>query len=68
MVFCCGGTQTEEDKKSAEINKQIQIDKKRLDNEVKLLLLGAGESGKSTIAKQMKIIHKSGFNRRTYQL
>lgn len=40
MVFCCGGTQTEEDKKSAEINKQIQMDKKRLDNEVKLLLLG----------------------------
>lgn len=30
--------------------------------EVKILLLGPGESGKSTVAKQMKIIHLSGFN------
>eukprot|EP01089_Gocevia_fonbrunei_P001772 TRINITY_DN1167_c0_g1_i1.p1 TRINITY_DN1167_c0_g1~~TRINITY_DN1167_c0_g1_i1.p1 ORF type:complete len:355 (-),score=57.67 TRINITY_DN1167_c0_g1_i1:147-1211(-) len=51
----------EEAEKNRVINKLLQEDKRRLENEVKLLLLGAGESGKSTIAKQMKIIHLKGF-------
>ncbi|GEQ70869.1 hypothetical protein JCM33374_g4549 [Metschnikowia sp. JCM 33374] len=32
------------------------------EKDVKILLLGSGESGKSTIVKQMKIIHKDGFS------
>jgi len=51
----------EEEKANKEINNMIKHDKTKLDSEVKLLLLGAGESGKSTIAKQMKIIHLHGF-------
>jgi len=45
-----------------EINKYLLEEKKRIQNEFKLLLLGCGDSGKSTFAKQMKIIHSSGFS------
>ncbi|KAI8643484.1 guanine nucleotide binding protein, alpha subunit [Parasitella parasitica] len=47
--------------KSRAIDKQIKADQKRMKREVKLLLLGAGESGKSTVLKQMRLIHASGF-------
>ncbi|KAI8387312.1 G protein alpha subunit [Blakeslea trispora] len=46
---------------SQDIDKQIKADQKRMKKEVKLLLLGAGESGKSTVIKQMRLIHASGF-------
>jgi len=35
--------------------------------EIKMLLLGAGESGKSTIWKQMKLIHLEGFSEEDLQ-
>jgi len=40
------------------LNRTVEDDKKT----VKILLLGAGECGKSTILKQMKILHLNGFS------
>ncbi|KHJ93486.1 g-protein alpha subunit [Oesophagostomum dentatum] len=48
-------------KRSRRINAIIESDKKAEETVIKLLLLGAGESGKSTILKQMKIIHDNGY-------
>ncbi|KAJ7319418.1 G-protein alpha subunit [Mycena albidolilacea] len=48
--------------RSDEIDRQLEEDSKRYKKECKILLLGSGESGKSTIVKQMKIIHQDGFS------
>jgi len=53
----------EDRQRQKDIEEQLRRDRKALESEVKLLLLGAGESGKSTIAKQMKIIHLDGFSK-----
>ena len=45
-------------KKNKEIERQIQKDKQVYRATHRLLLLGAGESGKSTLVKQMRILHE----------
>lgn len=58
---------TEEEKRQQKLrNKQINADIERAKDEHRathrLLLLGAGESGKSIVVKQMKILHVDGFD------
>ena len=64
--------------RSNAIDRQLEDDSKKFKKECKILLLGtwsmstidkdtdipgSGESGKSTIVKQMKIIHQSGYQK-----
>ncbi|KAK5244387.1 hypothetical protein LTR40_012309, partial [Exophiala xenobiotica] len=51
----------EASQRNARIDRQLRQDRKTETRTVKILLLGAGESGKSTIIKQMRIIHSNGF-------
>ncbi|KAG2195982.1 hypothetical protein INT47_011487 [Mucor saturninus] len=61
---CCQSNEVHDGKaRTQEIDDQIKRDKLNMRNEVKMLLLGAGESGKSTILKQMKLIHDGGYSR-----
>ncbi|KIM27600.1 hypothetical protein M408DRAFT_71246 [Serendipita vermifera MAFF 305830] len=48
--------------RSEAIDRQIEEDSRQFKKECKILLLGSGESGKSTIVKQMKIIHQNGYS------
>ncbi|CAF92302.1 unnamed protein product [Tetraodon nigroviridis] len=66
---CLGGKTDEErlDEKSKrdankKIERQLQKERQAYKATHRLLLLGAGESGKSTIVKQMRILHVDGFN------
>uniref|UniRef100_A0A673URV0 Guanine nucleotide-binding protein subunit alpha n=1 Tax=Suricata suricatta TaxID=37032 RepID=A0A673URV0_SURSU len=64
MAGCCclSAEEKESQRISAEIERQLRRDKKDARREFKLLLLGTGESGKSTFIKQMRIIHGSGYS------
>ncbi|GMT10386.1 hypothetical protein PFISCL1PPCAC_1683 [Pristionchus fissidentatus] len=58
MGLCASQEEKAEAAKTKEIDKQISADKSENNKTIKLLLLGAGECGKSTILKQMRLHHK----------
>ncbi|KDR70104.1 hypothetical protein GALMADRAFT_906384 [Galerina marginata CBS 339.88] len=45
-----------------EAEKQLKEAKAKMASQVKVLLLGSGDSGKSTVLKQMRLIHKVPFS------
>ncbi|XP_048505001.1 guanine nucleotide-binding protein G(q) subunit alpha isoform X1 [Athalia rosae] len=62
-MACCLSEEAKEQKRiNQEIERQLRRDKRDARRELKLLLLGTGESGKSTFIKQMRIIHGSGYS------
>ncbi|XP_029940394.1 guanine nucleotide-binding protein subunit alpha-14-like [Salarias fasciatus] len=63
MEDCCLSADEAETRRiHRQIEKQLRLDKHNFRRELKLLLLGTGESGKSTFIKQMRIIHGSGYS------
>ncbi|PSN44826.1 Guanine nucleotide-binding protein G(q) subunit alpha [Blattella germanica] len=62
LLCCCQSQEARIAKRfSDDIDKKLLDEVKNQQTEFKLLLLGAGESGKSTFLKQMKIIHGEGY-------
>jgi len=54
--------------KDRRVDIQIADDRRQFERTHKLLLLGAGESGKSTIMKQVKLLYLGGFNAEEKQM
>ena len=54
----------EQNQRNKQIEKELNKSKQEYRSTHRLLLLGAGESGKSTIVKQMRILHVNGFSER----
>ncbi|KAI3366335.1 hypothetical protein L3Q82_000495 [Scortum barcoo] len=76
VAACClTKKETQAQRISEEIERQLRLERRNIRQERKLLLLGCAESGKSTFVKQLRIIYghgysdedKRGFARLVYQ-
>eukprot|EP01134_Creolimax_fragrantissima_P006687 CFRG6687T1 len=63
-VLCSSPHEKQAAHKNSAINKDLKRFRKSFENQLRLLLLGAGESGKSTIVKQMRVIYSTGFSQK----
>lgn len=63
FICCLSGEAKEALTRSKHIDQLLSKDKQLYKRTQKILLLGSGESGKSTFLKQMKIIHGDGFSK-----
>lgn len=61
MLLDCLKPSSNQRLRSKELDKQLKAINNEFQRALKILLLGTGESGKTTIIKQMKILHVNGF-------
>ena len=57
MGNICKWPLTKDEQTSRAIDNRLKVDRRREDMKMKLLLLGAAESGKSTLFKQMRLLY-----------
>ncbi|TRY63428.1 hypothetical protein TCAL_12384 [Tigriopus californicus] len=62
-MYCCASEEVKMKRNlNRKIDRKIKMDKRESRREVKLLLLGPGESGKSTLCKQLRFIYGMGYS------
>ncbi|CAI5439370.1 unnamed protein product [Caenorhabditis angaria] len=59
--LCASAEEKEQNRRNAQIERELKNEKDEASGNQKMLLLGTGECGKSTILKQLRILHSNGY-------